>query len=286
MDQPSVDVPLLTTLGLFIIDENQYAPSAGREPEYNIIGGGASYAIVGGRVAAGAKLGKQICGIIDKGTDFPVEIEQEISSWGSGAIFRPNHQRLTSRGANIYGADGVRTFVYRTPKKRIVAQDILDTANLIESRSFHFCCSIERCEETIDIFREARARSGKQLANAKYIFEPFPEICVAENIDSLHAMLHKVDVFTPNLNEAADFYSMDALPQSAASIEALASKFLASAPVHGGVVLRCGALGCFVKTRDVSIMLPAYHQDQKHVVDVTGGGNLSWCIHHSSRTLW
>ncbi|KAM9915215.1 hypothetical protein OXX59_010604, partial [Metschnikowia pulcherrima] len=32
----------------------------------------------------------------------------------------------------------------------------------------------------------------------------------------------------------------------------------------------------FVKTRGVSLMLPAYHQNQQNVVDVTGGGN-SFC---------
>lgn len=270
------DVTILTTLGLFIIDENQYPASSGRAPEYNIIGGGASYAIVGGRIASGSKLGRGVCGIFDKGSDFPQEIETEIETWKSGAIFRATPDRLTSRGANIYGEDGVRRFVYRTPKKRIMAEDIVETGGLVELRSFHFCCSVERCQETIDIFAAARASRNPNLDRPKIIFEPFPEVCVSENLDKLHEVLPLVDVFTPNLNEAADFYLLSELPETLEAIESLALGFLISSPKNGGVVLRCGALGCFVKTRDVSIMLPAYHQDQEKVVDVTGGGN-SFC---------
>ncbi|KAM9925358.1 hypothetical protein OXX59_003940 [Metschnikowia pulcherrima] len=268
-------VPLLTTLGLFIIDGNEYPASINRPAENNIIGGGASYAIIGGRIACGQKLGRQICGIIDKGSDFPAEIEDEMKTWDSGAIFRNTPERLTSRGVNIYGEDGVRQFVYKSPKKRIVADDILHTGNLLDSRTFHFCCSIERCEETIDIFLAERAKKGIST-RPKFIFEPFPEVCVPENLENLHKIMHKVDVFSPNLNEAADFYSMSVLPETPEDIEQLASKFLASSGPHGGVVLRCGALGCFVKTRGVSLMLPAYHQNQQNVVDVTGGGN-SFC---------
>ncbi|OBA22467.1 Ribokinase-like protein [Metschnikowia bicuspidata var. bicuspidata NRRL YB-4993] len=268
--------PILTTLGLFIIDENHYPPSSGREPEYDIIGGGGPYAIVGGRIAAGSKLGHCICGIIDKGTDFPAGVERDIAAWNSGAIFRHTPGRLTSRGANIYGDDGVRTFVYKTSKKRIVADDILATEGLLELRSFHLCCSMERCEETIGVFMRERAKRDAGLARPKFVFEPFPAVCVAENLPLLHRMLPLVDVFTPNLDEAASFFQMAELPQTPKDIGALALRFLASSPAGGGVVLRCGALGCFVQTHHLSLMLPAYHQDQAKVVDVTGGGN-SFC---------
>lgn len=265
--QPDV-TPLFTTLGLFIIDDNVYPESWNRETEYNIIGGGASYAIVGSRFVAGPKQAKGIYGIIDKGSDFPKEVEEEIMSWGTGTIFRQDNTRLTTRGANIYRDDGVREFVYRSTKKRIEAKDVISTG-LIHLSCFHFCCSVERCEESIDIFNNLNADSG---IAPTYVFEPFPEVCVAENFAQLSEMLRKVTVFTPNLNEAAGFAGLRNLPQTEAEIRTLARLFFQY--MSGGcVVLRCGELGSYVCSENVDIMLPAYHQDQSKVVDVTGAGN-------------
>lgn len=266
--------PLFSTLGLFIIDENQYPESWKRHPEFNIIGGGGSYAIIGGRFVSGPKLGKRVCGIIDKGSDFPERIQEEMESWGSGAIFRYDPNRLTSRGANIYGEDGVRNFVYRAPKKRIEGVDIVNTENLVNLRSFHFCCSVERCEETIDLLSTKAQENGRP--KPLYVFEPFPEVCTHENLDVLNRMLHKVDVFSPNLNEAAALAGLDKLPTTEEEIKRLANLFLKYSSPSGGIALRCGELGCYILTQTVSIMLPAYHQSQSTVVDVTGGGN-SFC---------
>lgn len=268
------DVPIFTSVGLFVIDENQYPASWNRESEYNIIGGGVSYAIVGGRIVSGPKLGKGICGIIDKGSDFPQEIEDEINEWGSGTVFRLDPSRLTSRGANIYREDGVRDFVYHSPKKRIEAQDILSTGNLIELKSFHFCCSVERCEETIDLFSGKAEKDGRP--KPIYIFEPFPDVCTAQNFEPLSKMLYKVDVFSPNLQEALAFMGLTCEPKSVDEIRDLASQFWKFCSPEGGVVLRCGPLGSFIKTQELSVMLPAYHCDQEKVIDVTGGGN-SYC---------
>lgn len=269
-----VQDPLFTTLGLFIIDENQYPESWKRDAEYNIIGGGASYAIIGSRFVTGSRLGNRVCAIIDKGSDFPNEVEAEINSWGTGSVCRFDPARLTTRGANIYGEDGVRQFVYRAPKKRIEGKDILETGNLIDLRSFHFCCSVERCEETIDLFLGKAKENGKP--KPLFIFEPFPEVCTQDNLENLKKMLYKVDVFSPNLNEAASFVGLEKLPRSEEDIKRLAEIFLEHAPPSGGIALRCGELGVYILTRNLSIMLPAYHQDQSKVIDVTGGGN-SFC---------
>lgn len=41
----------------------------------------------------------------------------------------------------------------------------------------------------------------------------------------------------------------------------------------GAVVVRCGAVGCFVLSRTTRRWLPACHTDSSKVVDPTGGGN-------------
>lgn len=270
---PSAEPPICTTLGLFIIDDNIYPDSWNRPSEHDIVGGGASYAIVGARIASGPRLGARVAGIIDKGTDFPQDVEDEINAWGAGPIFRENKNRLTTRGANVYQEDGFRSFVYKTPKKRIEHHDIVETGNLIYLKTFHMCCAVDRCEQIIDCFHEKlrNTETDKPL----YIFEPFPDICVPENFEALANILHKVDVFSPNLEEAARFLGVE-VPHTEEGISKLAEKFIQFSPKHGGVVMRCGALGCYIRTRGELFMLKAYHTDQSKVVDVTGGGN-SFC---------
>lgn len=266
--------PLMTSLGLFIIDENQYPSSWKREPEYDIIGGGLSYAVIGARIVSGHNLAKRLSGIVDMGTDFPAALKAEIDSWGTGIVFRENPDRLTTRGANVYREDGVRDFVYRSPKKRIFGEDVIETEGLIDSRTFHFCCAVDRCESTIDQFVKLTSQNGRP--KPKFVFEPFPDICVPENLTELQNMLHKVDVFSPNLHEAASFFLMLKEPPTEELIRDLAERFFRHQSEGSGVVLRCGELGCYVKSSTVSVMLPAYHIEQDKVVDVTGGGN-SFC---------
>lgn len=262
---------IFTSLGLFIIDENRYAPKHSRPNDYDIIGGGATYACVGARMVAGPSKGKLIGGIFDKGSDFLEAVEHEIASWGTGVVLRPDTSRLTSRGVNIYDDNDVRTFHYVTPKRRIEVSDILETGNLAFSSSFHFCCALDRCESSID---SLNALSNQHPA---FIFEPTPDACVKENFLALAEMLHKVDIFLPNLEEAMELTEWKSAPRTEAQFDELADAFFQyQDPKKSGTVLRCGPLGCYIKSKNLSILLPAYHVDQANVVDVTGGGN-SFC---------
>lgn len=262
--------PILTTLGLFIIDDNVYPESWLRETEHDIIGGGALYAIVGGRIASGPVLGSRISGIIDKGTDFPPAVEAEIRSWGAGPVFRENPDRLTTRGANVYQENGIRQFVYKSPKKRIEDYDVVNTGNLVRLKTFHTCCAIDRCGTIIDCFIEELKGTGADTPI--HIFEPFPDVCVPENFESLTRLLPKLTVFSPNLEEAAGFLGVE-VPHTEEGIADLADQFVKYSPKDGGVVIRCGARGCFIKNHNEAFMLKAYHEDQSKVKDVTGGGN-------------
>lgn len=264
----------MTSLGLFIIDQNQYPSSWGRATESDIVGGGLSYAVIGARMVCGKDKAKQICGIVDMGTDFPPSLKEEIDSWGTGVIFRENPNRLTTRGVNVYREDGVRDFKYLSPKKRILAEDIVATSPLVYLRSFHFCCAIDRCQSTIDTFLSVALLKGH--SKPKFIFEPFPDICLSLNLEELQALLPKVDVYSPNLHEAASFLQMEHILPSVDMIRDLADKFFDYQNNNSGTILRCGELGCYVKSATVSIMLPPYHINQDNVIDVTGGGN-SFC---------
>ncbi|ODV77376.1 Ribokinase-like protein [Suhomyces tanzawaensis NRRL Y-17324] len=259
-----MDPPIFTTLGLFVIDDNLY-PGTDRPSEHDIIGGGASYALVGGRIISGPQYGHRITGIIDRGSDFPPAVDKELASWDTGMVFRTDPTRLTTRGANIY-IDDIRHFEFRTSKIRIEARDVVANPWLLGSRVFHMCCTVERAEQIIDTINLEVATPPV------YVFEPFPADCVPERMELLARVLQKIDVFTPNLDEACALLGVD---KPATDYLVVTSQFQQHMKIpNSGTLVRCGADGCYIHTVDgLKAHLPAYHQDQTKVVDVTGGGN-------------
>lgn len=260
---------LFCTLGMFIIDENRYPASSNRPNDYDIIGGAGLYALIGARIVAGEKQSKSVCAIIDKGSDFPHQVERELLAWNTGTIFREDKTRLTSRGANIYDEQGIRHFEYLAPKKRIEAKDVVANDYLLHSKCFHLICSVDRCKELVESI------GANTTENPIFIYEPLPDDCISENFDKLLQLLPQIDIFTPNLNEACLLVGETELPDTEEGLDKIASKFsrYLSKP-KSGLVLRCGALGCYVDAEGTSQLYPAYHQDQSKVIDVTGGGNL------------
>lgn len=258
--------PLFMSLGMFIIDDNEYPQSWNRQPEHNIVGGGGPYAIVGARIIAGDKYGQRITGIIDKGSDFPEEVEQEIKNWDTGVLFRSDKSRLTTRGLNRYDENEIRHFYYLGDKKRIEMEDLLENRQLLRSKTFHLICSIDRCYQLAQDIR-------KYNPEAMIIYEPLPDDCIHENYDKLLKVLPIVEVFSPNLDEGCQLLGKP-VPKDKKGIETIFQSYISSGAQN--CVLRCGPLGCYVGSVNVSQYLPAYHQDQNNLVDVTGGGN-SFC---------
>lgn len=261
------DCPIMTSMGMLIIDENEYPASWNREPEVDIIGGGGPYTIVGGRIIAGVKYGKRICGIIDQGYDFPPSMLQELKGWNCGLIFREDKNRKTTRGKNIYTVDNIRLFEYKSEKKQITAEDIISNEILAKSKSIHLLCSFDRC---LLFINQISLKNPETI----FLFEPLPSDCILDNFNKLKTTLSKITIFTPNLDEASELTN---LPKS--DLIGITNLFLKFLPPNGGVVLRCGSEGCFINTNDNSLppfSLPAYHQNQSKVIDVTGGGN-SYC---------
>ncbi|CAX44423.1 protein involved in the structural stability of L-A double-stranded RNA-containing particles, putative [Candida dubliniensis CD36] len=302
---------IFTTLGMFIVDENRYvdsnsnplppppSSSSSSLQQTNIIGGAGTYAIMGARIICDGRqdLVDQISGIIDMGSDFPFEIKQELNTWKTrGVIYRENPRRLTTRGVNIYQytdsntksskgsidneleQDAIRYFEYVTPKLRIEINDILKYPNLKQSSNFHLICSIKRCKLLIDSINQFNP-------TAKFIYEPLPDDCIFENLEFLqNEILPKIHVFTPNLNEAKLLLGLTDNKDETSNnddnedLQEISQQFTNHLQLsNSGTALRCGAQGCYINTKSGDkFQLPAYHQDQNKVVDVTGGGN-SFC---------
>lgn len=257
-------VPDVVSLGMLILDENVYPESWNRSKEENIVGGAGPYAIVGARMAGGPH--HSVSGIIDRGSDFPESVQQQIDSWDTDVVFRTDGSRKTTRGRNIYDENHVRTFEYLNPKKRIELEDLLDNQSLLQSKSFHVICSITRCRELVEGIRHHNEKS-------QFIYEPLPSDCVAANYQELLDLLPMIEIFTPNLNEACEFLGRD-FTESLDDISDILDIYIEAGARY--CVLRCGPLGCMVGSRAGKFHIPAYHHDQLAVVDVTGGGN-SFC---------
>lgn len=275
----TMDRPVLTSLGYFILDENRYPESWNRPTEYEIIGGGGVYAVVGALIVVGEELAPRIAGIIDMGNDFPSVVRKQLSAWKSGLVFRSNMDRATTRGANVYGEDNIRRFRYLSPKLRIEAQDILVDPTLFLSESYHLCCSPRRATLIVSLINDSRPSDIP-----RYCFEPSPPDCVAANYSALVALLPRLTVFSPNFEEACSFLELSTQTLTPAYVASTYAAYLALP--NSAVVLRCGEKGCFVHTVEGECFaLPAYHSLQKRVVDVTGGGNLFCGAYIASHVL-
>lgn len=68
----------------------------------NVLGGAASFAVVGARLVSGSKYARSVSWIVDVGSDFPAETLDVIKSWNTDCVFREDHGRLTTRAWNGY----------------------------------------------------------------------------------------------------------------------------------------------------------------------------------------
>lgn len=123
-------------------------------------------------------------------------------------------------------------------------------------------------------------RNGEKTAPPIITWEPIPDLCLPENLENCYKVLPNLNILTPNAEEAARFFG-ETEPVEKDALEELAARFLPHLTnesvfkTGSGIVLRCGKLGCLVKTSTgLSKWFSAYHQQTPNLVtDPTGGGN-------------
>ena len=74
----------------------------------NILGGAASFAVVGARLVAGKEHSHSVSWIVDVGSDFPSDVLDVINTWGTACVMREDNSRLTTRAWNGYGPNEKR----------------------------------------------------------------------------------------------------------------------------------------------------------------------------------
>ncbi|GAW01860.1 Ribokinase-like protein [Lentinula edodes] len=239
------------TLGMFIIDEFSYTDLEGKSTKASTfeIGGGGTYATIGTRIWLPPE---QVGMIVDKGYDFPSEIENKLKAYGDQMwLFRPQNEARTTRAMNIYRGDH-RGFEYLTPRIRITPRDLTNTA-LDRPRMLHFICSPLRASTIIS---EAEEVEGW---NPLTIYEPIP-----------------MYILSPNAEEALSLLSIPIMrPISKPLIEEAANRFI-QLGVKDAVIIRSGELGAYVLRRKTGgKWVDAFwtEADASKIVDVTGAGN-------------
>jgi len=205
--------------------------------------------------------------IVDRGNDFPPHVQQELDRYGENMwLFRDHLERETTRAANIYH-DDCRGFEYLTTRLRISPNDLKST-KLQSPAYLHFICSPERASE---ILKEVDAVSSW---SPFIIYEPIPDRCVPEELPSLKRIAERIDVLSPNAEEALNILSMPQPPQRQ-TIERAAQIFLELGAK--AVIIRSGPLGAYVvpEQGQSGRWVNAYFsvQEGHRVKDVTGAGN-------------
>ncbi|KAH9978057.1 Ribokinase-like protein [Lactifluus volemus] len=269
------------SLGMFIIDEFAFLDAAGKPtgrilpPQeqfplphlQTLIGGGGTYATIGARIWLPAS---ETGMIVDKGVDFPQEIDDVLKSYGEDMwLFR---NRLgagtTTRALNRYTGDQ-RGFQYLTPRVRITPRDLTGTP-LFRPATLHFICSPTRA--AVIMSEVAEVEGWTPLT----IYEPIPVRCIPEELPALRDVLPLISVLSPNAEEALGLLSIP-LPPTKSSIELACQTFLGFGVGSGGngwVIIRSGSMGAYIASRArPGAWIEAYWATEQSVVDVTGAGN-------------
>ncbi|SNX84946.1 related to MAK32 protein [Melanopsichium pennsylvanicum] len=202
-------------MGMFIIDTFSFLDPITSEPLGNNglndqIGGGGCYFAVGARVFLPPC---NIQMIIDRGCDWrPSDqavldcFDQTCSVGGSrsGSMWKyRSRPDGTTRAVNIYKGEH-RGFDYLSPKIRLQPADLQECNQGELPEWFHLICSPERALETIaqvDNILRREEDGGKGWP--KLIYEPIPDSCAPENLQECLRVLPKLQVFSPNHEEAA-----------------------------------------------------------------------------------
>ncbi|KAE8148928.1 Ribokinase-like protein [Aspergillus avenaceus] len=273
------------TLGMFILDDIDFDGS--RPNVKNVLGGAASFAVVGARLVAGKENSRSVSWIVDVGSDFPAAVLDVINAWETACVIRKDDGRLTTRAWNGYGPNEKRDFKYLTPKLRLEPSMLSDAQ--VFSKTFHMVCSAERCVFIVQSIlqrREKLRREGKTPAYSQndkrpfFIWEPVPDLCTPEEQEKFFVASRVVDVVSPNELELGMMFGQPGWHEESKFGKDIVAQILASGigpESTGHLVIRAGKDGSYAFSRGRRLWLPAYHQPNTSgataVVDPTGAGN-------------
>ncbi|GAA5983175.1 hypothetical protein JCM10908_000184 [Rhodotorula pacifica] len=271
----------VASLGLFILDTFEWRTVAEdgtattTKRDEGIIGGGGTYAIMGSRTWLPAN---RVGILVDRGYDWPKDLDEELAAYGSEMwVFREQPDHPTTRALNLYTGEH-REFKYLSHRTRLEPKDL--PPPLRTARYLHFVCSPTRA---LEITAQLRSEGSMPQWQPRLVYEPIPDRCRPDELESLRQVLPSIAVFSPNHEEAWAFFGVSAEESNRRGrpgVEEVAKRFLAEG-ASDLVVIRSGPMGAYTLRRneeEKAFWVPAYHSYETgkstgKVVDVTGAGN-------------
>lgn len=305
---------------MFIIDTFQFLDPAtgadlGNKGLQDQIGGGGCYFAIGARVWMQPS---EIQMVIDRGNDWRTSDQAVLDQFNRTASSAAEPERSsmwhyrsrpdgTTRAVNIYKGEH-RGFSYLSPKIRLEPSDLLRCSPSNPSRLpewIHLICSPERALETVSQI-DAILEQNKEIEKAgfpKLVYEPIPDSCVFENLQDCLRVLPRLEVFSPNHEEAAhllgvydhweqvlDRASEDQEGSTDAIVRFVSDKLAkgfaryvqeqmpndaqGDQPFGPIICIRSGAWGSVVGRAGLGFHhVPAWHTSTERIKDVTGAGN-------------
>ncbi|GAA5893646.1 Mak32p [Sporobolomyces salmoneus] len=272
----------VASLGLFILDTFEWRKSDSSSSsnklesttllkrDEHVIGGGGTYAMIGSRVwLPPTRVGI----LVDKGNDWEeMNVESKLNEFGKEMWIYRDKEGETTKALNLYTGEH-RDFKYLTPRVRLEPQDL--PSQFHSAKYLHFVCSPTRA---IVIQSQLTSTWRPSL-----VYEPIPDRCIPEELDSLRKILPNVEIFSPNHEEAASFFGISpsqVKERGKTGVEQIARRFLDDG-AKDLVIIRSGAWGAFTVRRGEEgkgFWTDAYYpyddaEAQKKVKDVTGAGN-------------
>ncbi|EAA65566.1 hypothetical protein AN0998.2 [Aspergillus nidulans FGSC A4] len=247
------------TLGMFILDDIDFEGS--RPSVKNVLGGAASFAVIGARLAAGKEYSRSVSWIVDVGSDFPPEVLDVITAWDTNCVIRRDPGRLTTRAWNGYGPN----------EKRATTRAI---------HAFGLPSAVKNVSYVRHILQRREALAGGSNERPIFVWEPVPDMCTPEEQLKFLEACREVDVVSPNDLELGMMFGHPCWNEGSAEGKETVNQILDSgigSRGEGYLVIRAGKDGSYAYSRGLRLWLPAYHQPtasgSSPVVDPTGAGN-------------
>ncbi|WWC92495.1 uncharacterized protein L201_007454 [Kwoniella dendrophila CBS 6074] len=261
-------------------------PTPDAEEVYEMLGGGALYALVGARLWLSPS---QIRTLVNRAPDnqhddLPSEAEDKLNSLGKEIwVWNEGEGTKMTRARIRYEGD-VRFFqpIVKAPHRTIT--QLVETP-LYGSEYLHISppYSPEDVSNLLDQLKSLKQLHPESTWDPKIVFEPTPPSCHPGQKEWLEKIAPHIEVLSPNHEEMFSIYGISPKDVSdielRPTVEKLINHFLQGIGIgkegKGIIIIRCGKLGACVGTKDGGLKwCPAYFtEDQDKVKDVTGAGN-------------
>ncbi|KAK8850710.1 hypothetical protein IAR55_004630 [Kwoniella newhampshirensis] len=262
-------------------------PTSNGGKSYEMLGGGALYALVGARFWLPPN---SLRTLVDRAPskemdDLPIGVESELAKLGKEIWIWNRGEGTRMTRARIRYEGDVR-FFQQIVKAPFRTMSQIATSPLYNAKYLHISPPYSP-EDVAGLQAELQTlneRSDAPEWRPKIVFEPTPPSCHPGQKQWLEKILPGIEVLSPNHEELFSFYAIPIMeitdPELRPTVERLINHILHNVGIgkdgNGIVVVRCGRLGACVGTKVGGLRwCPAYFDGEEvdRVKDVTGAGN-------------